>query len=89
MIDNPISPRGDGNTKNAHVKDALAVGKSITPFPREGTETSCDYRACGEAFRIDNPISPRGDGNLKVLVVVMMVPFYMIDNPISPRGDGN
>ena len=39
-IDNPISPRGDGNTillakSNNKILDQI----SITPFPREGTET--------------------------------------------------
>ena len=38
-IDNPISPRGDGN-RSVKLARKLILYRSITPFPREGTETS-------------------------------------------------
>ena len=42
---------------------------SITPFPREGTETD-GFKGCELLHDvIDNPISPRGDGNVFMAVV--------------------
>ena len=38
-IDNPISPRGDGNSATTSPTSYTRAFASITPFPREGTET--------------------------------------------------
>ena len=67
LIDNPISPRGDGN-KHEGSTAQVGIVASITPFPREGTETSNGYCERNNCLMIDNPISPRGDGNKQRLL---------------------
>ena len=62
-IDNPISPRGDGNTPS--VSKTINLRESITPFPREGTETLATASNHPVVKLIDNLISPRGVEDVK------------------------
>ena len=89
QIDNPISPRGDGNCRcQRGVRGCHR--RSITPFPREGTETMPIFvMFIVVSSLIDNPISPRGDGNFVIITRLKITKLFIIDNPISPRGDGN
>ena len=86
-IDNPISPRGDGNLATRR-QVFHAASKIDNPISPRGDGNSSNWSDNRTPRVIDNPISPRGDGN-PLMIGSIWSTNTRIDNPISPRGDGN
>ena len=64
QIDNPISPRGDGNTPSVSKTINLRPMLIDNPISPRGDGNSCALLDRLSNTPIDNPISPRGDGNV-------------------------
>ena len=75
QIDNPISPRGDGNSAKAEVivDRAVQIDNPISPRGDGNLERDGNLE---DSILIDNPISPRGDGNMHHHPCTTLAPSY-------------